>query len=157
MTLRAAVMLGLVYTATLGNGLACSNSTSPTTDAGSIKSPNNSHTDAGSDASAVADGGLCGGLFQFQQSDCRPIPQIVSSTTSCDIQLQSSPLDVNNVFVAIDCTLSDRVAPDAGQSGWFIDYMYNPAHLIFVGSACDTLQKDGPHEVEIVVCIVCPC
>ena len=156
MTLRLAEMWGLLCIAILSDALACSNSTSPTTDAGSIKSPNNSHTDASSDASAVADAGLCGGLFH-QHSDCRPGPQVEFSTTSCNIQLPWNPPAVNDVYVAMDCTLSDRVAPDAGQSGWFIDYSYNPAHLIFVGSPCDTLQKDGPHEVEIVECIVCPC
>jgi len=139
------ICIGIVVAA-----LACSSRTDMAADAGRLIS---SHDAGAVDAATDSDAASC--IDQLLQRNCWG--QAFANPTSCDIELSESPTSPIETIVAMDCTELVRVTPDAGTTGWFLDYSRSPAHLILVGSTCEALQANGPHEIEIVTQCGCAC
>ena len=79
------------------------------------------------------------------------------NVSSCDFPLQRSPPDPAVVEAAIDCLRIFQVKPDAGISGFHIDYSQNPAHLVLTGEYCDIMLRNGAQNVVVVQGCSCPC
>jgi hypothetical protein len=67
---------------------------------------------------------------------------------TCDIAL-SSMTPPSPVTVFVDCQQIYETSPDAGTSGWYIDYGQSPPHLIFAGSGCQDIENFGAREMDI--------
>src|SRR5664280_1333875 len=79
------------------------------------------------------------------------------NVSSCDFPLQRSPPDPALVEAAIDCLRIFQVKPDAGISGFHIDYSQNPAHLVLTDEYCDIMLRNGAQNVVVVQGCSCPC
>ena len=59
---------------------------------------------------------------------------------TCDFALTSVPSDVNDILVALDCNTVSQVAPDAVDSGWYLDWSQDPPHVVLTGAYCTRIQ-----------------
>jgi len=116
------------------------------TDSSSTETAGGSSTASSGGSSGVDWSTYCGGLFF---AGCKT-EQITDDLRSCDIPLQQSPPDILDVKVAIDCSMINPVNPDAGLSGYYVDYDYSPAHLILTGSVCANMQTYGALGVTVI-------
>ena len=67
---------------------------------------------------------------------------------SCDIELASEPPRLDEVNVAVDCTV---VSPDEPNSGWEIDTSQAPiTRLLLKGDLCTQVQDTGAQRVDVV-------
>jgi hypothetical protein len=73
----------------------------------------------------------------------RSVLQTITSQVSqgCEIGLASDPGDLNQLNVAIDCTLIPAAAPDGGQQNWFIDTSRSPARVLLNSATCEALAE----------------
>jgi hypothetical protein len=70
---------------------------------------------------------------------------------SCDIELQSTPVDQSLVQVAMDCDVVPLVTnADSGASGFHVDYSSSPAHVILTGSYCDRVSTVGVKNLDVI-------
>jgi len=75
---------------------------------------------------------------------------------TCNIPLSTTPtVSSDKVNVAIDCQLQPAVPAgtqaDAGNlNGFYIDYTQNPAHLMLVGAACDSMMTNGSGRIDVI-------
>jgi hypothetical protein len=66
--------------------------------------------------------------------------------TSCTLQLEEAPPDVNRLNVEIDGTL----LPQGGPDGWEVDESTDPPTIIVKGESCDRLQTMGAQAIDVV-------
>ena len=80
---------------------------------------------------------------------------------SCEVTLKYSPLDIQLSHVFIDCEPQPLVGwnkVDAGVvDGFTIDYNYEPAHLVLLGTSCEVLQSPGYHALDFFQGCQCVC
>jgi hypothetical protein len=75
---------------------------------------------------------------------------------TCNIALSETPtVPSDKVNVAIDCQLQPALSAgtpaDAGNAdGFYIDYNQNPAHLMLVGAACDSMMTNGSERIDFI-------
>jgi hypothetical protein len=65
--------------------------------------------------------------------------------TTCRLQLQSTPPDINKLNVSVDGSL---VPP--GPDGWQLDSTTNPPTVVLNGATCGKVQMTGASSVQIV-------
>jgi hypothetical protein len=69
--------------------------------------------------------------------------------TSCEIQLDQPPRDVEKVNVAVDCDIVPRSGSD-GTDGWVLDVTSVPSTITLQGTLCRWVEQRGAERVDIV-------
>jgi von Willebrand factor type A domain len=65
--------------------------------------------------------------------------------TTCRLQLQSNPPDINKINVSVDGTLVP-----SGRDGWQLDTSTTPPTIVLNGATCAKVQKSGANTVKVV-------
>ena len=65
--------------------------------------------------------------------------------TSCELQLQSDPPDLDRLNVYID----GEVVPQQGDDGWGLDASESPPVLRLKGATCDHVASVGVENISI--------
>lgn len=128
----------------------------------SIATPSNTSTGGatepgeatGTGGASTVDMAYCDGIFAGQ--NCGNFhTSIASENATCIVPLQSPPPSLYRTVLALDCDPIPLTANEpldgATGNGFFIDYAREPATLVLVGSACDTLHKPGNHTLDLIV------
>lgn len=92
----------------------------------------------------------CNGMLVSASGAFCTGPIVITNATSCDIPLQQQPPDPASVGVTLNCNIITHVSPDAGVSGFYIDYSQYPAHLELIGSACTFILANATNSVALV-------
>jgi hypothetical protein len=111
--------------------------------------------DADEDYYRVDAEGSSAGLIQVFEEITRTLVQ------SCEIQLTDKPPDLNEVNVAVDCTVVPRAGADSSMGGgagssaqnestWDFDTSTNPPTAIISGPLCDTIEEEGVGRVDVL-------
>lgn len=67
---------------------------------------------------------------------------------ACDIELQSTPLDLERVNVYIDCDVVPK--GEEGAESWEIDVEATPNLLRLKGSVCRRVERRGAERVDVI-------
>jgi hypothetical protein len=68
-----------------------------------------------------------------------------SLITTCRLQLESDPADINKLNVIVD----GKIIPQDGPDGWSLDTSTSPPSIVLRGATCATMETKGAKVVEI--------
>jgi hypothetical protein len=66
--------------------------------------------------------------------------------TSCELQLESEPPDLDKLNVEVDGT----TVPRGGEDGWELDLSTDPPTVVLQGQTCETIKTEGVESVQVV-------
>jgi hypothetical protein len=70
---------------------------------------------------------------------------------SCEIPLEQTPSNVNEVNVAVDCSVVSQGSGAGGsESGWAFDDPITPTSITLTGAICDEIVTNGAERVDVV-------
>jgi len=103
------------------------------------------------EAMAVAGGGADGYFEVDASQDVSALTALlrgitVGLITSCKLQLDGTPPDLDNINVEID----GETIGQAGDDGWELDRDADPLTITIKGATCAALEQDGAKTVDII-------
>ena len=123
---------------------------------GGVISSSGGATSMADDCNGLRKGHACGMNEIEIQVDAGIAATAADAGSPCDLPLQNTPtVSQDRLLVVIDC-VAQPVVPagtlDASAAnGFSVDYNQEPAHLLFHGTCCKTMQAQGTHVVDIIV------
>ena len=70
--------------------------------------------------------------------------------TSCEVQLETVPEAVNEINVAVDCVIVNRVS-DPAESGWWLDDSTSPPTVVLTGDQCNRIIDEGVDRIDVIL------